>query len=87
MPRDLSTLRRRFSIEADCMVWLAILGQVDLALRHPKNEGPMARVAERFSDDLRDRLKVEGVLSNEEYAASLREQIKYRKNPIPGART
>jgi len=85
MPRDLLTLRKRFPIEADCMVWLAILGQVDLALRHPKNDGPMALIAERFSDELRDRLKIEGALSNEEYAASLREQIKYRKNPIPGA--
>jgi hypothetical protein len=84
MPPSPAALKRRFPIEADCMVWLSVLSQIDLAVRHPENNGAAARVAEQFSDQLRDRLYLEGVLSQEEYTTSLREQIKYRKNPIPG---
>lgn len=66
------------------MVWLAVLSQIDLALRHPQNNGAAARVAERFGDQLRDKLLEEEVLTKEEYAATLREQILFRKNPIIG---
>jgi hypothetical protein len=73
-------LRQKLTIEAEPAVWLAVLGQIDLALRHPKNDGAAARVAERFGDALRDKLLVENVISKEVYAMSLREQVKYRKN-------
>lgn len=71
-------------VNATAVIWLAVLSQIDLALRHPQNNGAAARVAERFGDQLRDKLLEEGMLSKEEYAQSLREQILFRKNPIVG---
>lgn len=84
MTRTPATIRKIIPIHAEAAVWLAVLSQIDLALRHPQNNGPTARVAERFSDQLRDKLLEEEMLSKDEYAASLREQIMYRKNPIVG---
>ena len=84
MSRTADSIRKVIPIHAEAVVWLAVLSQIDLALRHPQNDGPSSRVAERFSDQLRDKLLEEELLSKEEYAASLREQIMFRKNPIVG---
>lgn len=81
--RDHTTLNKVIPINGSAVVWLAVLGQVDLALRHPRNVGPAARVAEVFADQLRDKLFTEGVLSREEYMASVIDQLPYRRTPRP----
>lgn len=71
-------------INAPAGVWLAVLSQIDLAGRHPQNNGAVSKIAESFADQLRDRMLEEGMLTKEEYAECLRAQVPYRKNPNVG---
>lgn len=83
MPRNRETMSKMIPVQTEALVWLAVLANIDLALRHPKNDGASARVCEHFADELRKKLLGEGILSKEEYTASVLGNAPYRKNPVP----
>ena len=43
-----------------CDAATILCGQIDLALRHPENQGPSAKVASTFVEGLIDRLEQQG---------------------------
>ena len=69
------------TIIADGIVWMAVMANIDLALRHPKNTGPASEIATEFSRLLREKLVAEGVLTEEENAQILRDQMRFYAHP------
>jgi hypothetical protein len=68
--------RKMIPIVAEGWVWMAILGNVQLGLRHPENRGPSARVAKRFCDAVLEKLKEENILTADEAAKIYRDEMK-----------
>jgi hypothetical protein len=56
-------LHLRLSVEADAIQWLAVIGNIELGLRHPQNDGPSAELAVQFVDNVADLLVGAGVLT------------------------
>lgn len=71
MPRDV----KEIAVFADGVVWMAVAGNVQLALRHPENNGPSSRLARQFVDHLLGRLRDMGVISGDEFAAIMRDEM------------
>ena len=53
---------------ASAYVWMTVLQNLQLALRHPSNSGPSAELVRQFGDHLLEKLIAEGVFSQEEAA-------------------
>lgn len=53
-----------FPIELDLDAALSIIGNLQLALRHPNNTGTPAQVAQRFVSGLIDRIRAAGYIHN-----------------------
>lgn len=67
MPMNGDELIRTYrSIDANLMTWMAIHGNLSLALRHPGNRGPSRAYVVRFVKDLGKWLVEQGVLTQEE---------------------
>lgn len=52
-------------VHAEAISWMAVIGNVVLALRHPKNVGPSRQVARDFCRALVTKLQEEGVFTEE----------------------
>lgn len=59
----------------EALTWMAVLGCVQLALRHSDYTGPSADIARRFADALGHKLLDEGLFSPEEFALVMRDQM------------
>jgi hypothetical protein len=53
-------------IEADLLTWMAVHGNLLLALRHPENTGESRQIVERFVEALGKRLIEGGIISQAE---------------------
>jgi len=73
-------LDQHIGVIADGLCWMAVLGAVQLALRHPGFTGPSADIARQFGEQLATKLLLEGVLSQDEMAQMLRDEIR-AQNP------
>ena len=60
---------------AEGLTWMTVVGCVQLALRHPGYTGPSAEIARKFADAVSHKLLDEGVLSPEEFALMMRDQM------------
>jgi len=54
------------TVETELMVWMAVHGHLQLALRHPENEGPSAEWIRQFVKEIGEMLVREGILSQAE---------------------
>jgi hypothetical protein len=59
-------LEHNFAIGGNGLMWLTVLANIELALKHPLNKGESRLVAEAFATALRDLLVQEGVLTADE---------------------
>lgn len=59
-------LKSRKTVEADLLTWMAIHGNLSLALRHPQNKGPSRAYVARFVKRLGQWLVEQGVVTQEE---------------------
>jgi hypothetical protein len=71
-----SDRRKMITITAEGIVWMAILGNVQLALWHPQNKGASAKVAKQFCDQVLGKLRFENVLTADEVAQIYRDEMK-----------
>jgi hypothetical protein len=70
-------LKRMVTITAEGIVWVTILGNIQLALRHPKNKGASADVARQAAAQLVEALKQAGVLTHDEVAKIYRDEMRH----------
>jgi hypothetical protein len=63
MPENLDL---KITVEAEAYVWMTLLGNMQLALRHPENQGESANIARQFGDALLEKLIAERVFTVEE---------------------
>lgn len=63
---NLNKANERATVEAELFVWMAIHGNVLLALRHPHNTGPSSAVLRDFCDNLGNMLVETGLLTQAE---------------------
>lgn len=63
------------TVSAPGLVWMSILGNVQLGLRHPENNGPSAQFAHAACMDLLEKLKAEGVLTADEAAKIYQDEM------------
>lgn len=68
-------VKQQIPVVAEGLVWMVVVGHVQLALRHPENRGPSAMIARRFVDILLRKLHKEGVLSGEEIRKIRNDQV------------
>ncbi len=59
---------------ADALVWITVIGNIQLALKHPENDGPSASLMREFCERLIRKLLAEGVFTPE-YAARVFEDF------------
>lgn len=65
---DETKARVMIPVVAEAMVWMVVLANVRLALRHPANHGDLGDYAQQFADRLEQALLDEGVYSAEDIA-------------------
>lgn len=68
-------LRLDIPVVAPAYVWMTVLGNMQLALRHPSNTGESAEIARQFGDRLLEKLIAEGVFSQDEAAQIWRDEL------------
>jgi hypothetical protein len=59
-------LRLLVPVITEAVVWMAVLGNLQLALRHPENNGPSSSYAKQFGKQILEKLVSEQVLTLEE---------------------
>ena len=59
-------LQLEITVVAPAFAWMMVLGNMQLALRHPENTGPSAEMARQFGDQLLEKLIAEGVFTADE---------------------
>lgn len=74
MPNE-SKLLTFISVATEGLTWMTVLGCVQLALRHPAYSGPSREIARKFADAIAHKLLDEGVLSPEEFARMMRDEM------------
>lgn len=52
-------------IQAKAIVWLMIIGNLQLALRHPMNKGISASTAKKFGQELLRKLRADNLITEE----------------------
>lgn len=72
---DRPALRADGTVVASGLVWMAVHGNLCLALRHRSNVGPSRALVERFVRALGDKLVENGVLTADELAQAQRLEI------------
>jgi hypothetical protein len=70
--------RKEGSVSAQLIVWCAVHGNLQLALRHSENQGPSRSLAEAFLRDLGEWLVREGMLTPEILAENERREQPFR---------
>lgn len=55
----------RITVVTQGIVWLAVIGNIQLALSHPKNKGVTADLVREFAEQVLNKLEQEGVISHE----------------------
>jgi hypothetical protein len=73
----------KIPVIAEALTWMTVLGSIQLALRHPENQGPSAKIARQFARQLADKLLEEGILSTEEIALMLRDEMRSANRRTP----
>jgi len=68
-------LRAEWPVIAPGLIWMAVHGNLCLALRHPSNTGPSRQIVIRFVRALGHRLVTHGVLTAEELRVAQRVEI------------
>jgi hypothetical protein len=68
-------LDQHIGVIADGLCWMTVLGCIQLALRHPQYTGPVSDIAKQFAEQLAAKLLLEGVLSENEMAMMLRDEM------------
>lgn len=63
---DITKAKIDLPVHAELWVWMAVHGNLCLALRHPSNRGPSTRAVETFVRALGARLVEEGLLTEDE---------------------
>jgi hypothetical protein len=63
---DLDKARQRVMVEVDLLTWMAVHGNLLLALRHPHNVGLSGQRVQDFVCELGEMLVKEGLLSRAE---------------------
>lgn len=58
--------KKRLKVEADLLTWMAVHGNLLLALRHPENTGESRRIVAGFVEDIGRMLVVGGIINQEE---------------------
>ena len=76
-------LDQHIGVIADGLCWMTVLGCVQLALRHPQYVGPSANIAKQFGEQLAAKLLLEGVLTEEEMAIMLRDEMRAKNTRRP----
>lgn len=66
MSMDITKARVPLPVHADLFTWMAVHGNLCLALRHPSNVGGSRQIVEEFVRALGARLVEEGLLSADE---------------------
>jgi hypothetical protein len=51
---------------APAIIWLGVIGHLQLALRHPQNQGASVSVMHRFARELLDKMVADGILTREQ---------------------
>jgi hypothetical protein len=69
-------LDQPIGVVADGLCWLTVLGCIQLALRHPQYTGPSKHIAVQFAEQLYGKLLADGVLTEEEIAQILRDEMR-----------
>lgn len=72
-------------VVADGLCWLTVLGCIQLALRHPHYTGASKHIAVQFAEQLYGKLLVDGVLTEEEIAEILRDEMRAKNAAGRGA--
>jgi hypothetical protein len=68
-------MQKMVSFSAEGIIWMAILANIQLGLRHPQNNGPSARVAHDACMQILEKLKTEGILTADEAAQIYRDEM------------
>ena len=68
-------LDQPIGVIADGLCWMTVLGCIQLALRHPQYTGPSSHIAKQFAEQIAAKLLLEGVISEDEMAQMLREEM------------
>jgi hypothetical protein len=66
-------LTQPITVIADSIVWLGVVGNLQLALRHPANVGSSVPLMRDFAKQLLLKLVVEGVLTQDEAEHAFRD--------------
>jgi hypothetical protein len=72
-------MRALFCVETSGLTWLAVLGNISLAVRHPNNNGPSSVLVRDFATKLLAMLINEGVISQADAALVYRDEMRYGK--------
>jgi hypothetical protein len=64
------------TIIAEAKIWMVVLANIRLSLRHPGNSGVLAEIGRDFADQLEDKLVEEGVYSAEDIAQLRRQEMR-----------
>jgi len=65
---NLDMATERATVEAELITWMAVHGNILLALRHPRNDGPSGRLVSDFAQKLGRMLVDGGLLTEAELA-------------------
>jgi hypothetical protein len=74
-------LKRQVTITAEGIVWVCILGNIQLALRHPKNKGASAVLARQAAAQLVEALNRSEILTDDEAAQIYRDEMRHGPQP------
>ena len=66
-------LRMQIHVIAPAIVWIGVIGNINLGLRHPQNTGPSRKMVENFARELIGKLLTEKVFTEEQARRALRD--------------
>ena len=72
---SLTRLSPSSPVEAPAIVWLSVIGNLQLALRHPENVGASRQMVEEFARALLGKLFLEGVLTPDQMNVAFRDFV------------
>lgn len=77
----LHDLAAKITVVADGVTWLAVLGNCQLALRHPQNQGASTALARNFVAQLGEQLVLGNILSAEEWEKASQQEAELPVQP------
>ena len=66
-------LRMNIPVIAPALLWVGVIGNLQLSLRHPRNNGPSRQMIEDFARDLLTKLADEKVFTQEQGARAFQD--------------